>query len=187
MDYSLEKIISLSNMLEALSLGIDPTSGMDFSNDTILKNARLRSCFAQTAELLEIVSENLDWVSRRQKGNTKHVFHLFQEEMDQIPITDGMISVSEFTYSINSIVKTEKMRKLKATQITQWLTKRGYLEELSNENGTGYKVVTVLGKKLGITSQKKVNSQNDIYSLNLYNKNARAFIIENINEIGLEQ
>lgn len=44
-------------------------------------------------------------------------------------ISDQPVKVSEFTTSLNHLIQQEGMKKLIATQITNWLLERGYLEE----------------------------------------------------------
>ena len=116
-------------------------------------------------------------------GNTKLPFQLSKEEINNIPISEQAISVSKFTYEINSVSQTQTMRKLKGTQITNWLKDNGLLNEIADENGRLYKVVSEQGQQVGISTQEKTNSSNETYYLNLYNKEAQIYIKENLNEI----
>ena len=185
MEYDVARIRLLQNTLEYLSRGIDPTSGLEFKNDTLLSSKLLKSYFAQTAELLGIVAENTEWVKHKKIGNTKMIFHLNEDEIDSNAISKDPISVSRLVYIINSFVKSQYMRRLKATQVTLWLQKNGFFDICENEFGESYKVANDAGKILGIETEIKINSRNETYAMNLYNQEAQAYVIKNINQIAL--
>lgn len=72
------------------------------------------------------------------------------------------------------------MAKLRATQLTSWLVSNGYLVELEGKTGNTCKSATEKGKRVGITSEKRVNSKGEQYIINLYDKNAQQFILTNV-------
>lgn len=85
-------------------------------------------------------------------------------------------------YSLNGISESY-MKKLRATDITNWLLSQGYLEQREMENGNKYKVATSRGNELGIVNEQHQNSYGNIYSVNLYDENAQKFVVDNLDNI----
>lgn len=56
----------------------------------------------------------------------------------------------------------------------------GYLEEIESNNGDICKSSTGQGRKIGITSFKKVNSRGDEYVTNTYDRGAQEFILTTV-------
>lgn len=169
--YSSDKIAVLFNIMKQLSEGRDPTSGLEFPNDSVLNSVILKRAFTDTSDILA------DLIGDIAKRPYKTPFSLTSEEMDTIPISDEPLPISKFVFIINSTISHPDMRKLYAKQITEKLTQLHYLEKALPENGREYKISTELGRSLGIHSIHKVNSLGNHYVTNLYNAVAQKFII----------
>lgn len=169
--YSADKIAALSGIMKQLSEGKDPTSGLDFLDDSTLNSALLKRAFADTSDILA------DLICNTAKKPYKIPFSLTIEEMNTIPISDEPQPISKFVYIINDTVSHTDMRKLYAKQITKKLVQLHYLEEVTSEDGQEYKISTESGKSLGISSVHKVNSMGNHYVTNLYDTHAQKFII----------
>lgn len=169
--YSTDKIAGLSVIMKQLSEGRDPTSGLEFPDDSILNSIILKRAFADTSDILA------DLICDITKKTYKIPFSLTVEEMNTIPISSEPQPISKFVFTINSTVSHTDMRKLYAKQITEKLTQLNYLKKVISEDGREYKVSTELGKSLGICSVHKVNSAGNHYITNLYDAVAQKFIV----------
>lgn len=170
-------------MMESLARGEDPTSGIIFTDDTILNHRLIKECFLETAEVLKFLYHNLDAINAIKSGkktSKKMTFVITNEERETIPISSDPISISKFAYLINEKVQHKDMKKLHATQITRWLCRNGYLAIVEPEDGEPYKIATVDGGSVGISTVMKKNSQGIEYATNLYNEAAQKFILDNI-------
>lgn len=171
--YSTDKIAALSVVMKQLSEGRDPTSGLDFPDDSILNSIILKRAFSDTSDILA------DLICDMTKKPYKIPFSLTVEEMNMIPISSEPQPISKFVFTINSTVSHTGMRKLYAKQITEKLTLTylHYLKKVISEDGREYKISTELGKSLGICSVYKVNSAGNRYVTNLYDAVAQKFIV----------
>lgn len=169
--YSSDKIAALFDIMKQLSEGRDPTSGIDFPDDSILNSVILKRAFADTSDILA------DLICYKVNKPFKIPFSLTMDEMNAIPISDEPLPISKFVFIINSTVSHPDMRKLYAKQLTEKLTQLRYLEKVIPEDGREYKISTELGKSLGICSVHKVNAAGNPYVTNLYDVNAQRFII----------
>ena len=179
----LENIIILRTIMKSLSEGVDPTSNIPFPDDTLLNSNLLKKCFGETSEIFSFLEKNIEAINElphKKVKNQKNPFFILQQEINTIPISDSPVTISKFVFHINEICKRDTMRKLKATQITSWLTKQGYLEEIVSSNGDVYKTATKHGQALGITSIKKNNSRGKEYTINFYDKSAQKFILSQL-------
>lgn len=174
-----QKMIHLEGIMHTLAQGKDPTSGVSFPEDTILNNTVLKDAFQEVSEVLKYFIAPDESSRKRYKSP----FFLSQEASYSIALSDEPISVSKLTWSINAAVNDPSIRRLKATEITYWLTLQGFLELHQADDGNTYKMATEIGTALGISSTIKANSAGSEYALNLYSKEAQMFIIRHINLI----
>ena len=103
--------------------------------------------------------------------------------VQEIPVLQSTVctkSNCNDVFSINEVYHRQDMKKLKATQITSWLTKQGYLEEIETKDRCICKIATAHGEKIGITSIKKVNSRGEEYITNMYDRDALKFVLTHV-------
>lgn len=179
-----ETLIVLYMVMDNLSKGIDPTSNISFAEeDTILNSSLLKKSFTDAANIFKYLENNLEETNKTKSKritNNKYSFYITKTEFEKIPISDTPITISKFTYAINEICNRSEMKKLKATQITEWLNKNGYLQIIICNNGDECKKATELGKEIGIISETKVNSRGYEYILNTYDSSAQSFLKNNV-------
>lgn len=177
-----DDILHVKNYIDQLANGINPITGSSTENDTILSNSRIRKCFLDTSEILDLVLSYGGNLSKKSK-NKKYDFFLSDEEKSKVEITKESINISTLTDTINEVIDTNYMKKLRASVITAWLQKEGYLKVVENEDGKMFKVVTEKADSIGIFSEPKVSKFGSKYEVNLYTERAQLFIIENIDKI----
>ena len=143
MKLDVENIVTLQTVMKSLSQGIDPTSNIAFPDDTILNSKILQSCFSDAYEIFDLLRRNIDAINNvplRKAANQKLPFYIDSTELENIQLSDTPITISKFVFSINEIYHRQNMKKLKATQITSWLTEQGYLEEIETRDGCVCKI-----------------------------------------------
>ena len=69
MKLDIENVMMLRAAMELLSQGIDPTSNIEFPNDTILNSNTLKLYFSEAAELFALLEANIDKVNHLKLGN----------------------------------------------------------------------------------------------------------------------
>lgn len=174
-----KKLSTLIAIMESLSKGTDPTSGVDFSHETILNSPLLNSAFADVAEILRALEEQ-DGVIHKGRARRKLEFYMTSQEYEAITLSDDAITISKFVHQINEKIHRDTMKKLRATQITEWLVENEYLTEVQLTGEAYSKQATAKGIEAGITSVKKVNSIGVEYITNFYDKSAQAFILHHV-------
>ena len=176
-----EDLIMLKENLELLASGQDPKTGY-FVEDTILNSAFNKRVLKDAAYIIDQlikVDFNPTHIDKRKKLN----FYISPEEREKIEISNEPIPISVLTYKINEHVDNTKMKKLKASQITSWLMKEGYLTEFEAEDGKIFKILTSKSAAIGISAQDRKSEYGRTYKVNLYNAQAQCFIIENLDSI----
>lgn len=119
-------------------------------------------------------------VSDTKKGRKQKLpFHITMEQLKGYEYSDTPISVSEITHRINELVYDDSRKKLKATDITEWLLSTGVLKELEL-NGRNCKMPTYDGTKLGLSVERREKEDGERYYIVLYNRKAQEFIIEKL-------
>ena len=110
--------------------------------------------------------------------NGKQPFAIEAENLNGFEYSDAPIPISEITARINELNKGNNRKKLKSTDITEWLLENDYLR-IAEINGQKYKLPTPQGKKLGLSTETRVNKEGLWYKIVLYNQAAQEFIVKN--------
>lgn len=108
-------------------------------------------------------------------------FMITREQLDRFQYSDEPISVSVITFRINSLVADDKRRKLRSSDITDWLVSLNFLAVVEI-SGHKYKFPTKFGEKLGLSVERRVSEADEPYDVVIYNRAAQEFIINNLAE-----
>lgn len=177
----LEELHMLTENLEMLSKEIDPKTGYALE-DSALKSSFNKKILTDAAAIIDQLMK-LNFNPTKVDKRKKYAFFLNAEERQNIEISNEPISISAFVYSINKTINTNRMKKLKAVQVTSWLVNNGFLREIQQEDGRKFKVPTELASSIGISSVKKESQFGRIYDVCIYNKTAQQYIIEHLDDI----
>lgn len=182
MKYRLKEVLMLQRMISLLSKGIDPVTMTNFNDSSVLKKDIVKDSLISIVEIIGVyIEQNYGYrVNRR-----KIAFSLTSEQMRQVHTSDEPITISKFTYILNQLCESEKMAKIKATDITNWLVLNGYLKIENTSEEVTYKVATEKGIEIGITTEIRENTNNIRYAYNCYSKSAQEYLLSNINDISL--
>lgn len=177
----LKELATLKEQLESLANSKDPKTGL-VVEDTILRSSYnkriLENAASVIGQLITIGSDPTSCDPRK-----KRAFFLTEEEKNRIVLSEKPISISAFTYTINSVIDQNKKKKLQAVQITSWLMSEGYLDEFEDDDWRKFKVVTQKASEIGITAEQRQSPCGRVYQVNLYDRDAQTFILNHIDEI----
>lgn len=179
----LADLLMLKENLEMLASERDPKTGYDLE-DSVLKSSFNKKILLDAASIIDQLLK-LDFNPTRIDKRKKYAFFLDPEKREKIEISRKPISISSFVYAINEQVDNGKMKKLKATQITTWLVKNGYLCEIMHPDGKTFKVATQKAETIGIIPSKRQSECGREYDVNMYDENAQKFIIDHLEEISI--
>ena len=116
--------------LDKLAQGIDPISGQEIPNDSVLNNVRLARCFFYVSGILDQVIANGGRVISGEKN-----FYITQEEISRLQPSQEALRITQFADRITDGVHDPARKRLKATTITNWLIEKGFLEKRVDEAG----------------------------------------------------
>ena len=175
----------LKKNLDCLISEVDPQTGC-VVEDTILKSSFNKKVLQNASELIDRLLI-LDYNPYRIDKRKKYAFYISSSDIQKVELSDEPITISCFTYKINACIDSKKMKKLKASQITNWLMQKGFLTETVSDDGKSFKVLTNTSASIGISSIKKESAYGRIYDVNVYNRDGQKYILEHINEITHQQ
>ncbi len=115
------------------------------------------------------------------KKGGKMPFRISEEQLGGFAFSDEPIYCSEIVRRVNALVEEPERRKLQAKDITNWLVSVRLLEAVKM-NDRVLKLPTEEGMALGMLRQYRENENGDYY-LVLYERQAQAYIIENMQQI----
>lgn len=176
-----EELHILKQSIDYLIEEIDPQTGYKV-DDTVLKSKNNKRILRNVSELIDrllVLDVNPFYIDKRKK----YAFYISESDIKKIELSDEPITISRFTYTINASIDSRKMKKIKASQITEWLMKMGFLSDTISEDGKHFKVLTEKSATIGISSIKKESAYGRVYDVNLYNRDAQKYILSHINEI----
>lgn len=171
----------LRENLELLANERDPKTGYTVE-DTILKSAFNKKVLRDAAEMIDQMIK-IDFDPTRVDRRRKHEFYIPHANRASIEISAEPLTISAFTYKLNALIDEKRMKKLKASQITAWLMREGYLSEIESEDGRKFKVLTEKSASIGISAQEKTSPYGRVYTVNYYNDAAQGFIIQHLDQM----
>lgn len=176
----IEKLYELRNIASSLKNGIDPTSNIYFSDDTVMNHPIIKKYNCDICELLD--SLILSYKCKKGRKPRKIPFFMVKEDINAFPYSNTPISISEICYRMNEHIP-DGMSRIRATQLARGLVKLGYLIEKNVDENKSIKIPTEQGNQLGIVGVKKTNSYGNEYYTNLYNESAQYYVVNNYNAI----
>ena len=121
----------------------------------------------------------IDKFKTKKKG--KLPFVITREQLEKFQFSDEPISVSVITFRINSLVTDANRKKLRSSEITDWLILVEMLA-LVEISGNRYKFPTKKGEALGLSVERREAESGELYDVVVYNRAAQELIINNLAE-----
>lgn len=145
----LEKMQRALMYMENLANGIDPITGTELPEDTVLNNVRLSRCFFYVSDILKKVIANNGEVGKR-AGGRKKPFALSPGMREQVYLPVMSVPISDFVKNINMVIQDSDMRSITTKMVTTWLVDKGLLQEITAPLGKKTKIVTEQSSLIGI-------------------------------------
>lgn len=177
--YSKNQLRITNDWMKCLAQGYDPRTGDFLEKDTVLHDVEFARCFYFVSEMIEELLSNHIVIDRKRKIEE---FYLTEEMKNTIKAIEDNVTISTFIEPYNRMIGELKMKKLQATKITNWLLKEGYLMVETDERGKNYRVPSISGKDLGLSSEQR-SGQYGTYEIVLYSKDAQQFLVNHMEEI----
>ncbi len=112
-------------------------------------------------------------------------FSLTEEQLNEIPVLPGGVSISRMIGAINRLIDPKQMSKLKREQVTGWLIEEGYL--CQSDTGTRPSLrPTPKGEQLGIKWEQREGPSGYFWA-SFYYDDAQLFILEHLREMYAEK
>lgn len=175
-----ERILNAKHCLDALALGLDPATGAELPDDSVLNRVELSRCFFFVSGLLQELLDNGGSVARR--SGQKLPFALPAEQRAQFPFSEAPMTVTMLCHALNEMVDPGVYRRLRTTAITGWLLQLGFLEEIERPSGKPFRAPTARGRSVGLTTEERQGTRG-AYSVTLYCPDAQHFILDNLDAI----
>lgn len=112
-------------------------------------------------------------------------FSITEEQADKYEFSDEPLSLLQILNKINKLIDTAKYRKLTSNALADFLVDEGMLVVIPVEDGRFYRRATKKGNAEGIFYKDRLAGDGNTYLVNLYDKNAQFFIIDNLQTIAL--
>ena len=167
--------------MDKLAQGIDPISGQEVPNDSVLNNVRLARCFFYVSGILDQVIANGGRVISGEKN-----FYITQEEISRLQPSQEALRITQFADRITDGVHDPARKRLKATTITNWLIEKGFLERRVDEAGKSKRLPTAAGEQLGL-SVREMQGKTGPFQAVYYGANAQRFILDHLMDILREE
>ena len=162
--------------LDKLAQGIDPITGQEVPEDSVLNNIRLARCFFYVSDVLEKVIDNGGVIGGKPQ---LLAFAIGPDQLARVRISQEPVRITQLVDMIVAEVDNPQMKKLSATTITNWLLEKGFLEQQSDPDGKSRRVPTQNGLMLGIFTETRQGKRGE-YQAVLYNAMAQQFVLDNL-------
>lgn len=131
--------------IDKLANGINPLDDTVVPENDTINNVRLSRCLFYVSDVLRQVIENGGVV--KAKSKKKEAFNITLEAIQKFQFSDTPIPASKIAEHINSLIDTEKMKKISYKHITDWLTSLDMLAIHTRLDGSQTKRPTAMVKK----------------------------------------
>lgn len=170
--------------IDSLANGFDPLSGKPVRDDDVVNQVRISRCLFYVSGVLQKVIDNGGEIQRKKKPKppkpVKEPFFLTHEQIILLQPQNTALSATKVAGIANELIDTEKMEKLKTTDLIRWLLSIGMLTEVESATGRKRKVPTPNGEMLGMKETSFINEQGVPTQYTVYDKNAQQFIFDNM-------
>ena len=165
--------------MDNLAQGIDPISGNEVSDDSLLNNVRLARCFFYVSGVLQQLIDNGGVVGSKPK---KAEFALTAQQAAQLSPADRPLRITEFADMVLAAVGRAEMKRPNTKSITDWLLAKGFLAAQLGADGKTHRVPTEAGVKIGMYTELRQGQYGE-YQAVYYAPSAQMFLLDHLTEI----
>ena len=135
----LEVMQRAKKYMDRLAQGIDPITGNEMPEDSLLNNVRLARCFFYVSGILQQVIDNGGTVGNKQQK--KNSFVVTPQLAARLAPADRSLHISDFTEMLAAAADDPNIKRPRTTVITDWLLAKGFLEKIPNVEGKQQRVL----------------------------------------------
>lgn len=174
----LELLKHAREYIEDMANGINPITKETVKSDDLINDVKISRCLFYVNECLKKIIENKGLGVSKSK---QIPFNITREELSNFEFYDNPVSISRIVERINALVENIDMKKLKVTEMVNWLISIDFLE-IAEYKGKKYKRPTKTGQKMGMYVEHEVTPYRE-YDLVLYKRETQEFIIDNFESL----
>lgn len=164
--------------MDKLAQGIDPISGQEVPEDSVLNNVRLARCFFYVSGILNKVIINGGEVQKSSKGT----FYITEEELQRVRPAQEPIRITQFVDLVMEAVNDPNRKRLNTTTITGWLIEKGFMSKQDDADGKSKRLPTAMGAQIGLSTKIRQGQYGD-YQAVYYSTEAQQFLLDHLQEI----
>lgn len=174
----LEKIAYARSFIDKLANGINPIDDSAIKEDDIVNNVRISRCFFYVSDILRQVIDN----GGINKKKAYIPFELSLQDRARFEYSDKPIPISEIAKRLNALVTNENMKKIAYRDIAEWLVSVDMLCVFTKTDGKTAKMPTENAANIGVFTEKRTGQRGE-YTVTVCNRNAQAFVVDNLDAI----
>lgn len=164
--------------MDKLAQGIDPISGLEIPEDSVLNNIRLARCFFYVSGVLDQVIANGGKVQKAAKGD----FYITEEELCRAKPEQEPIRITQFVSMLMEAINDPDRKRMNPTMVTNWLIEKGFMARQQGADGKSKRLPTATGEQIGL-STKAYQGQYGEYQAVYYSAEAQQFLLDHLQEM----
>lgn len=193
-----QRILYAKTYIDKMANGQNPLTDEYLPDSDLLNNVKITRCLFYVSSLLEELCElkgenalenksyRTSTAKKTYQSKGKPKFCATQQMTDNFPYRSGGIYTRDIADYFNAEADKIGMRKVYTSAIFAWLTKNGYLLDVT-ANGISYKTASGKGKQVGILAEPRKDKEGKYYTTVKMGIDAQKLIVAHINEIAAEQ
>ena len=173
-----ERLQQAKIYMDKLAQGIDPVTGNEISEDSVLNQVQLARCFFYVSGVLQQAIDNAG--SARNK--TKKKFIPTPQLISRLAPSAHPLRITEFAEMLAAAADDSNTKRPSPTAMTDWLLSKGFMEKVFNAEGKQHRVPTAAGRGIGMYTETR-QGQHGEYTAVYYSMEAQQFLLDHLEEI----
>lgn len=165
--------------MDKLAQGIDPISGNEVPDDSVLNQVRLARCFFYVSGVLQQVIDNGGSIGSKPKKNN---FAVTPQVLSRITVSDHPVRITEFAELLAAATDDPNTKRPSTTTMTGWLLANGFMENIPDAEGRQKRIPTDAGRRIGLYTEVRQGQYGE-YTAVYYNTDAQQFLVDHLEEI----
>ena len=165
--------------MDKLAQGIDPITGQEVPEDSVLNHVRLARCFFYVSDVLGQVIANGGSVGQKTKSCE---FSITSDQLRNVRIMDYPVRITEITEALYQAAGNPEMKRPNSKKVTDWLIAQGFMTQVIGADGKSHRVPTELGFRQGMSTQRRQGRDGE-YQAVYYDKQMQRFLLEHLSDI----
>lgn len=178
----LEVMQRAKKYMDRLAQGIDPITGNEMPEDSLLNNVRLARCFFYVSGILQQGIDNGGTVGNKQQKKKKNSFVVTPQLLSRLAPAEHPLRISEFVGMLAAATDDPNTKRPSTTAMTDWLLSKGFMEKVPNAEGKQQRVPTEAGRRIGMYTETRQGQYGEYLAV-YYSPEAQRFLLDHLEEI----